>query len=55
MKSPLGPWIFGLLYIAVVFALIFAIRFFETHPAIYLVSLPLVAAFVIAVIAIARR
>ena len=55
MKFPLGPWIFGLLYIAVVVALIFAIRFFETYPAIYLVPLALVAAFVIAMIAIARR
>ena len=55
MKSPLGPWIFGLLYIAVVIALIFAIRFFEIHTAIYLVPLTLVAAFVIAMIALTRR
>ena len=54
MKA-LGPWILGLLYSAVVVALILAIRFFETHPAIYLMLLALVAAFVIAVIAIARR
>jgi hypothetical protein len=55
MKTPLGPWILRLLYSAVVAALIFAIRFFETHPAIYLVPLALVAAFVIATIAITRR
>jgi hypothetical protein len=55
MKAPLGPWILGLLYSAVVAALIFAIRFFETHPALYLVPLALVAAFVIAVMIIARR
>jgi hypothetical protein len=34
---------------------IFAIRFFETRPAMYLVPLVFVAAFVIAMIAIARR
>jgi hypothetical protein len=52
MKAPLGLWILGLLWCAVVSALIFAT---DTPPAIYLVSLALVAAFVIAVIAIARR
>ena len=52
MKAPLGPWILGLLYCAVVVALIFAT---ETHPAIYVVPLALVVAFVIAVMAIARR
>ena len=52
MKAPLGPWILGLLYCAVVSALIFAT---DTPPAIYLVSLPLLAAFAIAVIVIVRR
>jgi uncharacterized membrane protein YjjP (DUF1212 family) len=55
MKTPLGPWILGLLYSAVVAALIFAIRFFETHPAMYLVPLAFFAAFAIAIVAIARR
>jgi hypothetical protein len=51
MKAPLGPWVLGLLYLAVVAALIFAT---ETPLVIYLVSLALVAAFVIAVMAITR-
>jgi hypothetical protein len=55
MKAPLGPWLFGLLYLAVIAALIFAIRFFETHPASYLVPLALVAASVVAVMGITRR
>ena len=52
MIAPLGPWILGLLYCAFVVALIFGI---DTHHAIYLVPVALVAALAIAVMVIARR